>query len=96
MPKGDYPTGALVEVIREYKADGGDAEVHEQAKSELKNLLERLVRFERLEELSHIKYSALQKWQKDLPEPYRTECCNILANYRPDVGEKRSEDEKQD
>jgi len=21
-----------------------------------------------------------QRWQKDLPEPYRTECCNILAN----------------
>lgn len=26
---------------------------------------------------------ALQRYQKDLPEPYRTELCNILANGRP-------------
>ena len=25
---------------------------------------------------------ALQEWQKELPEPYRTEVCNILANGR--------------
>jgi hypothetical protein len=27
--------------------------------------------------------TALQEYQKDLPEPYRTEICNILANGRP-------------
>jgi hypothetical protein len=23
-----------------------------------------------------------QEWQRTLPEPYRTECCNILANCK--------------
>ncbi len=23
---------------------------------------------------------ALMEWQKNIPEPYRTECCDILAN----------------
>ncbi len=36
MAKGDYPTGALVEVLREYKDDGGSIEVYEKAKAELK------------------------------------------------------------
>lgn len=26
------------------------------------------------------KLELIQKWQKKLPEPYRTEICNILAN----------------
>lgn len=46
MAKGDYPTGALVEVMREYKADGGSPEVYGKAKSELKNLLLCLVKLE--------------------------------------------------
>ena len=46
MAKGDYPTGALVEVLREYIDDGGDVEVYEQAKKELKNLLMSLVKLE--------------------------------------------------
>jgi len=40
----------------------------------------------RLIEIADLKYAVFQKWQKDLPEPYRTQCCNILANGSPDVG----------
>ena len=51
MAKGDYPTGRLVDVLREYKAGGGIDEVYEGAKQELKNLLVSVVRFERADEL---------------------------------------------
>jgi hypothetical protein len=30
---------------------------------------------------------ALQRYQKELPEPYRTEICNILANGKPRITE---------
>jgi len=46
MAKGDYPTGALVVVLREYRYSGGSHEVYEHAKKELKNLMMCLVNFE--------------------------------------------------
>lgn len=46
MAKGDYPTGALVEILREHNDNGGSTEVYEQAKKELKNLLMSLVKLE--------------------------------------------------
>lgn len=46
MAKGDYPTGALVEVLREYKNDGGDIEVYKRAVWEMKNMMLRLVKLE--------------------------------------------------
>ena len=30
-----------------------------------------------------LRMEAFQEWQKELPEPYRTECCTIIANGQP-------------
>lgn len=49
MAKGDYPTGALVEVIRKYKENGGNLEIYERAKQELKYLLMCLIKYETAE-----------------------------------------------
>jgi hypothetical protein len=35
---------------------------------------------------------AMQRWQRTLPEPYRTECCDILANGK--IGPWRHREEQ--
>ena len=35
---------------------------------------------ERSAEFHQVRMSALQKWQATIPDPYRIECCDILAN----------------
>lgn len=65
MAKGDYPTGALVEVLREYKADGGASEVYAKAKKELKNVMMAAIKAEELEtsiDRLHMKLSVASRF----------------------------------
>jgi hypothetical protein len=47
MAKGDYPAGALVKVIQEYKSRGGRADIHKRAIEELKHIMLSVVELEK-------------------------------------------------
>lgn len=44
------------------------------------NLLQQVKELTRTVEWYKERLDALQEWQKTLPDPYRGECCDILAN----------------
>ena len=51
----------------------------------IRHLIEQVKSQEKSIDFYKLRMDVIQEWQKSLPEPYRTECCNILANGKKEV-----------